>query len=117
VTAYALMTGQTVPSNASDGPAPTPVAIDGKPKRGRLTFSLAGSNDAFAEASVWAQTAITPYGYTQDIQLAVMSIGPGQPNSVSQELLLNMAYYDFLFAQLNLIDRSQKVAASLSLVV
>jgi hypothetical protein len=117
MTTYTLMSGQTVATNAPNGPPPTPVTISGSPSRARVTFSIAGPASVFAEASLWAQTALTPYNYTQDIQLAVLNINKGDPNSITQDLPLNMAYYNFLYAQLNVIDRSQRVAASMTLTV
>lgn len=109
------MTRQTVPSNAPNAPEPVQVVLPGLPTRSRVRFSLAGGVGP-AEASVWAQTALTPYNYAQDIPLLRMAITLGGV-SVEQDLPLNMAYYDFLFAKLDLIDRSQIVAASVSLVI
>jgi len=110
------MTNQTVPSNASNAPAPVQVVPQGNPRRGRVTFSLNGPASSFAQAALWAQTALTPYNYSQNIPLLVLNIGIHEPNQITQDLEFNMQYYNFLFAELNIIDRSQKVGASMSLV-
>ena len=120
------MSGQTVPSNASDGSVPTQVAITGMPTRARVTMTLTNPRSLASflvaigrgpsAASVWARTATTPYGYTEDIPLLVMTVSPGQ-TSIEQELPLDMAYYNTLFARLDMIDRSQRVAASVVMTV
>jgi hypothetical protein len=116
MTTYVLMTNQTVPSNVANAPAPIQVVLEGNPKRGRITFSLSGPTASFAQAALWAQTALTPYGYTQNVPLLTLNIGKTEPNQISQDLELNMQYYNFLFAELNIIDNSQTVGASMSLV-
>jgi hypothetical protein len=117
MTAYTLMSGQTVPSNAPNAPVPAAIVLAGSPTRARVTFTLNEVSASYSEASLWAQTAVTPYNYTQNIPLLVMAIPPGAPPHVSQELPLNLEYYNFLFAELNLIDPSQSIAASMSMVV
>lgn len=110
------MSNQTVPT-VPFGPSPSQIVLTGTPTRGRVTFSLNGPAASFAKASLWLQTATTPFGYTEDIPLLVMAINPGEPNSVSQELRFNWNYYQFLFANLDIIDRSQKVGATMTMVV
>jgi hypothetical protein len=68
------------------------------------------------EATLWAQTAVSPYGYTQDVPLLAMKLERGE-RSVTQPLALNLSYYDFLFARLDIIDGSLQTAASMSMVV
>lgn len=71
------------------------------------------------EATLWAQTAVTPYGYTQNVPLVVMQVPPSAAHSATeseQELPLNMDYYDFVYAELNVIDPSQQTAATMTLV-
>lgn len=110
------MTDQTVPSNAPNAPTPAQIVLAGNPTRAKVTFSVNGPGGP-ALASLWAQTAITPYNYTQNISLLTMSIPPGAPERITQELELNLQYYNFLFAELNQIDPSQSVGASMTMVV
>lgn len=116
MTEYVFMSGQSVPTNASNGPTPTPVTIAGMPTRGEVTLSVE-SNELVTIASLWAQTAVTPYGYTQNIPLITMTIPPGAPPSITQHLALDLQYYNFLFAELNLIDPSGENAATMTMVV
>ena len=113
---YTLMSAQSVPT-VPTGAAPPQVVIAGNPTRGRVTFSLTGKPTAFAKASLCAQTATTPYGYTEDIPLLVMTIVPNGPNHVSQDLPFNLAYNEFLFANLDIIGPSQQTFASMTLIV
>lgn len=110
------MSGQSVPT-VPYGTPPAQVVVAGNPTRGRVTFSLTGKPTAFAKASLWAQTATSPYGYTEDIPLLVMTIAANGPNQVSQEVRFNLAYNEFLFANLDIIGPSQKTFASMSMVV
>lgn len=112
---YSLMAGQTSVTGPY-GPVPSPVVIAGAPTRGRVTFSLSGNSPAFAQASVWATTGANYVGYQQVVQLLSLNIANGAPNSISHEMRLPKPIVN-LFAQLNAIDRSQAVAASVSLVV
>lgn len=106
MTTYTLMQRQTVPSNTPDAPAPRHVVLSGSPTRGRATFSLNPQTASYAQASIWAQTAITPYNYAENIPLLVMGITQGQ-RIVQQDLPLNLAYYDFLFRIIG-FDRSRR---------
>lgn len=117
MTAYTLISGQRVASNAPGAPAPTPVVVSGRPTRGRVTLSVVGSARPFVRASVWAQTALTPYNYAETIPLLVMSVGPGVPQSVSDDLPFDMAYYNYLFGQVDEISIDGGAAATLTLVV
>ena len=116
MTNYVLMTAQTVPSNAPNAPAPLEVVLSGSPTQSRVTLSVTGPGLGPTQATLWAQTAVSPYGYTQDVPLLPMVLPIGQ-RSVTQPLALNLEYYDFLFARLDLIDGSQLTAASMSMVV
>lgn len=109
------MSGQTVPSNAPNAPVPSQIVLSGNPTRARVTFSLNVPTPLYAEASVWAQTAVTPYNYTQNIPLLVLALPAGR-QTVEQELALDLRYYDFLYGSLDMIDRSQAVAATLTMV-
>lgn len=80
-----------------------------------MTLAIAGNPVGYTEASVWVETAVTPYGYTQDIPLLVLGIPPGQPKTVSQSLALDLTYYVGIYGRLNLIDPSGQVAATLTL--
>lgn len=110
------MSGQTVPSNAPNAPTPSHVVLAGSPTRARVTFSLNQPTSIYAAASLWAQTAVTPYNYTQNVPLLSLALLAGE-DTVSQDLQLDLSYYDFLYAQLDLIDASQQVAASMTMDV
>jgi hypothetical protein len=117
-TTYALMTNQTLPSNAQgDAPAPNPVVIAGTPTRCQVTFSVSRASRRFdAQATVWGQTgaASVPYS-TQIVPLLTVRLEPGGLG-ITQPLALSFAYQN-VFARLDAIDPSQAVGASMSLVV
>ncbi len=109
--------GQNQPTNPS-GPTPAEVIITGAPSRIELMFAVEGPNVSGARGSLWAQTATTPYGYTQTIQLANFYIGPGAPRSLRQSFPLgDLSYYEFLFGQVDQIDGSGLTSASLTIGV
>ena len=110
------MSGLTAPSNASNGATPTQVVVTGAPTRGTLALTLNEASAYVTQASLWALTATTPYGYTEVIPLKVMQVAPGFTER-DEELVLDLAYYQSLFARLELIDPSQSVAASMTLTV
>ncbi|TAL03710.1 MAG: hypothetical protein EPO08_03465 [Rhodospirillaceae bacterium] len=116
MTRYTLMSGQTVPSNAPNAPVPAQVVLAGNPKRAKVTFSLGQPTGLYAAASLWAQTAITPYGYTQNVPLLSLALLAGE-DTVAQDMQLDLSYYNFLYGQLDLIDASQSVAATLAMDV
>ena len=110
------MSNQNVLSSDPNAPAPTQVVLAGSPTRSSVTLSVTGPVVTPTEATLWAQTAVSPYGYTQDVPLLSMALPSGQ-RSITQPLALNLSYYDFLFARLELIDGSRQTAASMSMVV
>ena len=110
------MTNQNVQTNPT-GPTPTQVVVAGNPTRGNVTFSVTGHAAPYARASLWAQTATAPFGYTEDIQLAVFDISANGPPSMSREVRFNLAYNMFLFANLDIIGPTQATFASMSLTV
>jgi hypothetical protein len=114
MTVYTLFSGQNEPLNAVDAPH---VVVSGMPTRGRVRLRLNGASGSYTQASLWAQTALTPYNYAQQVPLVTMAIPPGEGVEISQDIGLDLSYYNFLFGQLDAIDRSQTVAATLTLDV
>lgn len=118
MTVYTLMSGVTVPVNAPNGVAPSPVSVPGAPTKARFLLSLSGTATAYAQATV---TATQP-GYTNSTQqviydpILVLTIPPGAPNSISQELRFGAPYNSFS-AQLNDIARGQQTSATLTMTV
>lgn len=113
---YTFMTNQTVPSNATNGPTAAQVVIAGAPSRGDVTLAVNRASVLPTQASLWVQTATTPYGYTEVVPLLVMRVSPGQVR-ITQPLNFNLEYSQFLFARLDLIDPSQSVGATMTMVV
>ena len=102
--------------SAPNAPVPTQVVLAGNPTQSSVTLSVTGPTSTPTEATLWAQTAVSPYGYTQDVPLLPMRLSGGQ-RSITQPLALNLSYYNFLFARLDIIDGSLQTAASMSMVV
>lgn len=117
MTTYTLISWQRVPNNPS-GPSATPVVVSGSPRRGSLTFSVSGTQKSMAQASLWATTGETPYGYFESVPVAVMTIPPGAPQTITKDVAFDFAYQPMnLFGQVDLIDPSQAVSATLTLRV
>lgn len=114
LTTYSLMSGQKVPTNQPGATQPASVVLTGNPTYGRVTFSLSRAG-SYAEASLWGQMGVTFDGYEELSQVCTLAIAPGQPLSISYDLQLPA--FQNVFARLNEIDRSQQVAASMTLVV
>lgn len=118
MTTYSFMSGQTVATNAPDGPTPTLVVVSGTPTRGKVTFSITGPNVGGTQGSLWCQTATGPYGYTQTVPLKNFYIPPGAPQTVVEDVVLgDLSYRQYLFGELNQVDGSGKTAATMSMVV
>lgn len=114
LTTYSLMSGQRVPTNQPGATQPASVVLTGNPTHGRVTFSVSRAG-GYAEASLWGQMGITFDGYEELSQICTLAIAPGQPLSITYDLQLPA--FQNVFARLNEIDRSQRVAASMTLVV
>jgi hypothetical protein len=86
----------------------------GNPTRAHLTLTLNQPSPTLTQASVWAETATT-WNYEQTAQLGVLMIVPGGLRSDLDLDLSGLEYYLGFFGQLDHVDPSQTIKATLTL--
>lgn len=113
MTTYTFLSAQT-----PNSPAPPQVVIADGPTLGHVSLSVTGPNAGGTLASLWCQTATTPYGYTENIPLLTFYIPPGQTEAPSRDYALsNLQYRQFFYGQLDRADENCLTAATLLMVV